>query len=185
VVETVSGCSRNNSTATLSGTSRQQIYTLTDDDAMQMAHGAIVRSFPGRDIETITGPVRGYSTYTRMMLDTFTKQVVVRPVTGILANGQAVDGYVFEVSGSGTAGVSGGIQNAAFFDTLKRDLDRTGLGVEVVSSRPRRVDPVLVQPAASGSDPIEQLRRLRELYQQGAITGPEYEQKKSDLLRRI
>ena len=183
----LAGCSRSNSTAAVDGSGRQRIYALDDADAMGIAHGAIVRSFPGRKIETIEGPVRGYSTYTRMVLDTFTQQVVVQPVAGTAADGRNVDGYVFEVSGSGTAGISGGMQNVAFFNALKADLERTGKGVDVVGSRPRRIAaaPAARPGATAGADPIEQLRRLRDLHQQGGITGPEYEQKRSELLRRI
>ncbi len=183
----IAACSRRNSTAAFDGSGRQRIYALDDADAMGIAHGAIVRSFPGRKIETIDGPVRGYSTYTRMMLDTFTQQVVVQPVTGTTADGRAVDGYVFEVSGSGTAGISSGIQNVAFFNALKADLEQTGKGIDVAGTRPRRVDPAPARATAPapGADPIEQLRRLRELHQQGGITGPEYEQKRGKLLRRI
>ena len=38
---------------------------------------------------------------------------------------------------------------------------------------------------AGGSDAVEQLRRLHELYQAGVVTEPEYEAKKAELLTRI
>jgi hypothetical protein len=46
------GCLRSNSTATVDGTNKQRIYVLDDDDAVGIARGAIVRSFPGRKIDT-------------------------------------------------------------------------------------------------------------------------------------
>jgi hypothetical protein len=181
----LAGCSRSYSTAVDPQTGRQRIYAMEQTEALALAHGAIVRSFPGRRIETIDGPVRGYSTYTRMMLDTFTQQIVVRPVSGRTAQGEVVNGYTFEISGSGTSG-SGAWRNDAFFEALQRDLAASGRGVEVTGMSPRIE---AAAPAASArppaSDPIDQLRRLRELRDQGTITGQEYERTRSELLRRI
>jgi hypothetical protein len=164
-------------------TGKLRVYELTDQEAMQIAHGAIVRSFPGRKIETIDGPTRGYSTYTRVVLDTFTQQIIVNSVIGTKADGRTVDGYTFEISGYGTSG-SGAFQNTAFFNTLKSDLSRTGRGVDVASIQARRIASMPVTATAS-DDPIERLRRLSELHQQGAITNREYEEKRAELLRRI
>jgi hypothetical protein len=74
-----------------------------------------------------------------MMLDTFTQQVLIRPVTGRRADGTTVDGYTFEVSGSGTAGISGGIANANFGRTLQAAADSTGRAVDVISVASRLV----------------------------------------------
>jgi hypothetical protein len=159
---------------------------MSQDEAVALTHGAIVRSFPGRRIETIDGPVRGYSTYTRMMLDTFTQQIVVRPVAGRTAQGQVVNGYAFEISGSGTSG-SGAWQNDAFFEALQRDLDASGRGVDVVDVSPRIEAPAPPAAAAAGGtpDPIDQLRRLRALRDEGTISGQEYERARAQLLGRI
>jgi hypothetical protein len=67
-----------------------------------MAHWAIASTFPNRKITVLDGPTRGYSTYFRIMLDTYSQQILIFPAIGIKQNGEEVKGYYFEVSGSGT-----------------------------------------------------------------------------------
>jgi hypothetical protein len=182
------GCSRSQTTALDPSTGRARVYAMTADEALTLAHGAILRSFPGRRVTPIEGPVRGFSTYTRVVLDTFTQQVLVRPVIGATPDGRAVEGYSFEVSGSGTSG-SGAWRNDAFFQALQRDLDASGKGVEVVSMRARLevAAPAAAggAAAAAGPDPVDQLRRLRTLRDEGVISAQEYERARAALLRRI
>lgn len=132
------GCSQHQSTATTGTPGRERLYRLSEEQALVIAHTAILRAFPGRRLETIDGPVRGYSTYTRVVLDTFTQQVLVIPVQGTTPSGETVQGYSFEVSGSGSSG-TGALRNDAFFDALRRDLDRTGTAVEVTGLQQRVV----------------------------------------------
>ncbi|MFC7553479.1 SHOCT domain-containing protein [Pseudoroseomonas wenyumeiae] len=182
----VTGCSRHYTTAVDQTTGKQRIYAVTDSEADALAQGAILSSFPGRKVETISGPVRGYSTYTRMMLDTFTQQVIIKPVTGLRADGASVDGSVFEVSGSGTAVISGGIQNSNFADSLQRALDGTGKAVEVISTQPRGLTQTPpMQAVSGGTDVAQQLRTLKDLSDQGLISPGEYDQKRRELLNRL
>jgi len=178
-----SACSRQQAIGLDAATGKQRIYVMDDREADAIAHGAILSSFPGRKVETITGPMRGYSTYTRMMLDTFTQQVLIQPVTGQKADGTSVDGYTFEVSGSGTSIISGQAQNINFGNTLQKALDSTGKAVEVVSVHPRAVVP---SSSISGTSEVEKsLVDLRKLLDQGLITPAEYENKRSSVLNRI
>lgn len=130
------GCSQSQSTASGGTPGRERIYRLSGDEALAIAQTTILRAFPGRRVEPIEGPIRGFSTYTRMMLDTFTQQILVIPVRGNAPTGEMIDGYSFEVSGSGTSG-SGAIRNDSFFDLLQSELDRTGTAVNVTNMRQR------------------------------------------------
>lgn len=178
----VVSCSRQQSIGGGTASGTQRVYALTETEAAAIAHGAIVSSFPGRRIETIDGPVRGYSTYTRMLLDTFTQQVLIRPVTGRRADGSTVEGYTFEVSGSGTAGISGGIANANFGSTLQSAADSTGKAVDVVSIAPRAVSSSRPVAGADASGAPQRLRALRDLLDQGLISAAEYETKRRQIL---
>ena len=113
---------------------RERIYRLSDDEALAVAQTTILRAFPGRRVEPIDGPIRGFSTYTRMMLDTFTQQILVIPVRGIAPTGETIEGYSFEVSGSGTSG-SGALRNDNLLNLLQRELNRTGTAAEVTNTR--------------------------------------------------
>src|SRR5918996_1864019 len=95
------GCSTHFTTLKEEGSSTQVIYVITEEQAFQIAHASIATTLPGRKIEVIDGPVRGYSTYFRFVLDTYTQQVLVHAAQGVDAFGKAVRGYYFEVSGSG------------------------------------------------------------------------------------
>lgn len=182
----LAACSRHEEIGLDSTTGRQRIYTLSDAEADTIAHGAIVSSFPGRKIETIDGPVRGYSTYIRVVLDTFSQQVLIKPVTGRRADGAGVEGYAFEVSGSGTAGIQGNLQNAHFGRTLQAALDATGKAVEVVGVAPRVV--ATSRPggvSGEGSGTARQLRALRDMFDQGLISAVEYDSKRREIFGRL
>ena len=184
----ISACSTNYTTSESKGQGTTVLYALSEDEAMKMAHEAILSHFPGRKIEEIKGPSRGYSTYTRVMLDTYSQQVLVRPVSGKDRNGTSVDGYAFDISGSGTSG-TGMWRNTSFFEGLQQELNKTGRAVEVSDLQPRVVEvrPVSASVPAeiSAEDPYAQIERLKGLYDRGAITKAEFEQKKAELLRRM
>jgi hypothetical protein len=184
---------------------RQIIYELSEEEALGLANAAIVSSFPGRRVIPVMGASKGYKTYTRVLLDTHTQQVLVHPVIGVAADGRSVEGYHFEVTGFGST-VSGMVRNGDFFDALLASLAKTGKGVMVASLRPRPyVEPTApVEPpetfavapadpdslplpleAAPGGDPISQIERLKALLDKGAITAAEYERKKAELLKRL
>jgi hypothetical protein len=181
----IGACSRHEEIGLDATTGRQRIYVLSDVEADAIAHGAIVSSFPGRKIEAINGPVRGYSTYIRVIIDTFSQQVLIKPVTGRRADGAAIDGYGFEVSGSGTAGIQGNLQNAHFGRTLQASLDATGKAVEVVSVAPRALPSSQSARSDEGSDTARQLRSLRDLFDQGLISAVEYDNKRREILGRL
>lgn len=159
------------------------LYTLSEDEALQLAHATMLSTFPGRAITSLGGPTRGYSTYTRFVLDTFTQQVVIVSATGKTDTGATVAGCYFEVSGSGSSG-SGKFRNQEFAENLRASFDRTGKAVTVtnVQIAPPRSTPT---PGPAPGDPMKQIERLKALLDQGAITRAEYDAKKAELMKRI
>jgi uncharacterized protein (DUF697 family) len=69
----------------------------------------------------------------------------------------------------------------SFVRTLKSKLGQDELEEPVQPQLP----PAAARNGAGGSDAVEQLKRLHELYQAGVVTEAEYESKKAELLTRI
>src|SRR5688572_14040749 len=75
------GCSTHFST--MSQAPGQTIYRMSQDQALQIAHRAIAQVLPGNVISGVSGPSPGYKATSRMMLDTYSQQVVAVPATGL------------------------------------------------------------------------------------------------------
>ena len=169
------------------------IYQMTEERAFQMAHWAITSSFPNRKITEIGGPTRGYSTYFRIMLDTYTQQILVLPAIGTKENGEDVKGYYFEVSGSGTT-VIGRQKNVDMYEQLNKALADTGTGVVVTNVRMTKYEtakkaategPLQNSQEANPKSPADILRQLNQLHKDGIITDAEFEAKKKEILQRM
>lgn len=103
--------------------SGQTAYHAGIDSLMKDLHLSMIRTFPGRNLTLIDAEgVKGYSTWTRFVLDTYTQQAFFIPVKGIDAEGNEVDAYAFEVSGEGSSG-SGRSKNVTLWETTKKMLD--------------------------------------------------------------
>lgn len=187
------GCSTHFTTLQQENAKASLIYQLPEDRAFQMAHWAITSSFPNRKITEIEGPTRGYSTYFRIMLDTYTQQVLVIPAIGTKENGEDVKGYYFEVSGSGTT-VIGRQKNVDMYEQLSKALVDTGTGIVVTNVRPTKyegekkisIDGNQRQTQETiAKSPAEVLRELNQLHKDGIITDSEFEAKKKEILQRM
>jgi len=195
----LAGCSTQFSTLEATGSSTQIVYAIPEDQAFQIAYGTLAATFPGRKIEVIDGPVRGYSTYSRFVLDTYTQQVLVHAVQGTDALGKKVRGYYFEVSGSGTSVLIGRSKNVELFDSVAAAAKATGKGVALTgiervayaNARWRPGEGNAQQgtssPASSETreDILHELERLKDLRDRGVITDQEFETKKKELLDRL
>jgi hypothetical protein len=181
------GCSSHYSTVREGASGPVTLYRVSRAEALQFAHNALSVMFPGRKITEIQGPPSGYSTSYRMMLDTYSQQVVAVPATGIDPSGLEVRGYYFEVSGSGTAVISGRVKNSELFDRVKELAERSGRPTRVtawridyrsedVSQPPRPPVPENRSPAAARLRELEQLRR------DGLISEDEYRTKRAKIL---
>jgi len=190
----LAGCSTHFSTLQTEGSTAQIIYAVSEDQAFQIAHGSLLAAIPGRKIEVIDGPVRGYSTYTRFVLDTYSQQVLVHAAQGRDALGNKIRGYYFEVSGSGTSG-SGMAKNVELFEKLAESAKSTGKGVAVTNveridyeNASWRLGGKSTSPAATGTnkeDVMNSLERLKGLRDRGVITEEEFESKKKEFLQRL
>ena len=193
VLSTV-GCSTHFSTLQPEGSTDQILYAIPEEQAFQIAHGTLVTTIPGRKIEIIDGPVRGYSTYTRVVLDTYTQQVLVFPAEGLDALGKKIRGYYFEVSGSGSSG-TGYAKNVELFENLAKSAKATGKGIVVtVVERTGYTNaewhngqgvPVKSKSPGASDDTFGNLERLKGLRDRGVITEEEFEAKKKELLKRL
>jgi hypothetical protein len=72
---TLSACSTHFTTSKQRGIDGYTIYRVSQEQAFAIAYNAIATVLPGRKISKINGPVKGYSTWTRFVLDTYTQQV--------------------------------------------------------------------------------------------------------------
>ena len=192
------GCSTHFSTLKPEGSLSQTIYTITEDQAFHIAHAALVTKLPGRKIEVIDGPVRGYSTYFRFVLDTYTQQVLVFAAQGLDPSSKVVRGYYFEVSGSGSAIVQGRAKNVELFERVTEAAKATGKGTLVAgvervaytntnwrlnqSSTPTGVNP---PRSNTREDVLNSIERLKGLRDRDVITEQEFETKKKELLERL
>jgi hypothetical protein len=91
----VSGCSTNFST--LKSDNQKVLYQIDESRAFQLAQAAIIKTMPGRKITEIDGKIKGYSTYTRFGLDTYSQQILIYPATGAKSDARLVSGFYFEV----------------------------------------------------------------------------------------
>jgi hypothetical protein len=187
------GCSTHFTTLKQENVKASVIYQLPEDRAFQMAHGAITSSFPNRKITEIEGPMRGYSTYSRILIDTYTQQIMVCPAIGTKENGEDIKGYYFEVSGNGTS-INGRHGNVDMYEQLNKALADTGTGVVVTNVRLTKYENEK-KISTDGNQQLSQetitkslaeiLRELSQLHRDGIITDSEFEAKKKDILQRM
>lgn len=193
LVWVLSGCSTHFTTLQKENEKSSVIYQIPEDRAFQMAHWAITSSFPNRKITEIEGPTRGYSTYFRIMLDTYSQQVLVFPAIGTKESGEDIKGYYFEVSGSGTT-VIGRQKNVEMYEQLNKALAETGTGVIVTDVRltkyetEKKISTDGNQHHSQGANeksPADVLRELDQLHKDGIISDAEFEAKKKEILQRM
>ena len=117
------GCSRHNSTLTPDDSGRKTAYNAPVESLLGDVHLGMLQAFPGRNLTPIDdGRVKGYSTWTRVLLDTFSQQAILIPVKGVTADGKEVQAYALDVSGSGSSNL-GAMRNTKLYKTLKETMD--------------------------------------------------------------
>jgi hypothetical protein len=180
------------------------IYRLSESQALNLAHETLAAMLPDAKIYPAQGPRRGfYATeekghgapnYARFLVETYTHYVYVLPAQGRDAAGQKVSGYYVEVSGNGVL-PSGSAHNDQLKAALHEAFEKTGKAVavsEVESAgyatpapEPQPTMAPEAQKAPPAADVFEQLRKLKELRDEGVITEEEFREKKKTLLDRI
>lgn len=101
------------------------VYELTPEHAKRLVHSVMSSQFAGRDIEPLPAPSIGFSTYTRMLIDTWSTNVTIIPVSAS-TDGRTFDAVRIETAGGGSSAVSGQIQYNSFRKRLSAELDNTG-----------------------------------------------------------
>ena len=104
------------------GVIQKYAYHAPMDSLLADVYEATLFVLPGRKLEKVDGISKGYTTWTRFMLDTYTQQVLLTPVKGVTAEGQEVDAWALDVSGEGSSG-SGRLKNIDLWKTIKARLD--------------------------------------------------------------
>jgi hypothetical protein len=175
-------CSTHNTTARLRN-GDISIYQMSEVEALEIAHRALVESFPSRKITNLEGPTWGFSTTYRMALDTYSQQVLVLPMEGFAPDGSRIRGMTFDVSGSGSAFISGSSKNRELFRRVQQLADATGTQSFVVNSVPVSFRAEDSRPSTIESTDVEdRLRNLRSLLDQELITPEQFEAKQNEIL---
>lgn len=101
------------------------VYELSPEHAKRLVHTVMSSHFAGRDIEPLPAPSMGFSTYTRVLIDTWSTNVSIIPVAASI-DGRTFDAVRIETAGGGSSAVSGQIQYNSFRKRLSAELDNTG-----------------------------------------------------------
>lgn len=190
----LAGCSTHFTTLQQDNEKSLVLYQLPEEQAFQIAHYAIASTFPNRKITVLDGHTRGYSTYFRILLDTYSQQILIFRAVGTKQNGEEDKGYYFEVSGSGTT-LTGRQKNVELYEKLNKALTDTGKGIIVTNIRLTKYEdnskifieepqPHLQDIKVQKSQP-ELLRHLNILRKEGIISEEEFETKKKEILQRM
>lgn len=101
-----------------------QMFPISYDEADQILAGAMAAVFAGQPISRVEFPNRGYQATLRFAFDTHVIVGYVIASAGTAPDGSRVEGYYFEVSGSGTMPISGGSKVNAVYDRAVQDASR-------------------------------------------------------------
>lgn len=178
-------CSTHFDTSKKENSSDSVLYKLTQEQSFSLAYNAIVSVLPGRKISNVDGAVKGYSTWSRFVLDTYTQQVMVIPAQGETKSGETVAGFYFEISGSGSSG-SGRQTNVRLYETIQEELDQMNVGVPVTSLQKTSYNgSVFDAPASNEKSAESRLKELDRLLEQKLITEDEYKTKRTNVLQSL
>jgi len=186
----LSACATHFDTSIRKGVDGYTIYRLRQEQAFAIAYDSIATHFPGRNISKIDGPAKGYSTWSRFGLDTYTQQVLVIPARGITKDGMTVEGFYLEISGSGSSG-SGRAKNVSLHRAIQRTLDQQNVSTVVTRiERTSYTDPVFGTKTSSSASPPqhtveERLQKLESLFDRGLISEHEYKEGRANVIQSL
>lgn len=176
--------------------SGQVIYRISEEQAFTTVLDAYARCFRSRACSTSPAPGAGIRQPSASVSTRTLQKVLIVPAVGTDSTGREVPGYWFDVSGGGTAGISGSAKNRELFRRIVEALDATGTATVVTSVREGRYETDGRQYRAGGKDArkaapgarstgstgssgvADRLRELKTLRDQGLITDDEYEAKR-------
>lgn len=108
------------------------VYEIPLERAQRIIYTVMSSHFSGRDVTTLPAPAIGYTTYTRMMIDTWTTTVTITPVL-TKENSRTFNSLKIEIKGAGSSILTGRIIYEGFKDRLRTELDNTS-SIKVVDS---------------------------------------------------
>ncbi|MDR2124242.1 MAG: hypothetical protein LBP38_04570 [Desulfovibrio sp.] len=120
----IAGCSTRYSTLNITDDNLVRVaYTGDPNEMLKDIELVMMHVFPGRILTAINGNARGYSTWTRFVLDTYTQIAVIIPTKAKDNENTEYNAYAIDVSGSGTDSF-GMAKNSTLFNELKILFDR-------------------------------------------------------------
>lgn len=187
MVIAAAGCaSYSGSTLNFEGSKSTVIYELSQEQAFAIARRvANAAHLPGERVDEMNGEFRGYTlTYLSWdAVDTYSCDLAIIPATGFTDDGRKVNGFYFEISGTGTAFVYGKIKNDQLFQDLKKALNATGTATAIKNMSIGEYEDSTT--STSAKDAANSLRQLKKLYDEKVIDQDEYENKKAEILKRM
>jgi hypothetical protein len=135
VVVVVTGCASSGSTLVRSDRAGRVIYQISEQQAFTIALEAYAALYPKQSVDDIVRKgQRGYNVDERAWTDYWSHRLWVIPAVGTDANGNEVQGYVYEYEGGGTMWATSE-RKTALIELIRSRLDATGRGTVVTNIR--------------------------------------------------
>ena len=101
------------------------LYRLSTEQAKRIVGATMTSHFAGREVRPLEGTTIGFTTYTRMVIDTWSTTVTIVPVATII-DGNTVKALKIDIRGTGSSFLTGRIHYENFKERLAEELARTG-----------------------------------------------------------
>ena len=111
------GCSGTISTISMSGQT-PRMFPMSQESAEKIVASAMASEFAGNPISRVEFPNKGYQVTYRFALDSHTVVAYMIAAKGKDTEGRVLEGYVFEVSHSGTMPISGSHHTNNIFNKI-------------------------------------------------------------------
>jgi len=198
---TVAGCASSSTTLVRPDLGAGQvIYRVSEEEAFTIALDAYALLLPKQSVDDVVdGRRRGYSADQRFALDWYTHRVLVVPAVGTDSRGREVDGYWFDISGSGSMPISGSAKHKELLRVIEDALAKTGTATIVSSLRDgdyetdghaylglkRDARDIKAARQSRSVGNAARLGELKQMRDHGLITEEEYETKRRQILDRM
>lgn len=105
-------------------TGKSVVYEIPVERAQRIVNTVMASHFSGREVIPLPQPAIGYTTYTRMALDTWSTTVTLTPVVA-KDRKRTFEAIKIETKGAGSSFLTGRITYENFKDRLRSELDNT------------------------------------------------------------
>lgn len=121
----ISGCASYSPSINESVEGKTAVYTIGVEQAKRIVFATMNSHFAGREVLPLGSPAIGYTTYTRMILDTWSTTVTIVPVVA-KAGSRVTDALKIDIRGSGSSFLTGRVLFEGFKERLAHELANTG-----------------------------------------------------------